>query len=584
VKVNIKPVFLLLLVALIGWMSYALYTRAQAELLWGARPLVLFLAIWGLIVLFCYAKNRWLELATLSGILLGIGFPGWLPMPFLLFAGFVPLLQIAKELAELSENQKTESIFKYSFHTFLLWNILSVAWVANSSLAAGIFTILANSLLMTLPFVAWRRTYRVLPRLGFVPLVAYWLALEFLHYQWELHFPWLTLGNGWAQFPALVQWYCCTGVFGGSLWILIANILIFRILKFRKIQKNHQPIFLILIAWLFVPIIISLLQYHTYQENGNTIEIVALQPGYEPHYAELRVEEERKLEHCLDLTARKLSLSTDYLVFPEATFGFVEVTQLAAYPTFERLRDFGKNYPNLHFISGMNAYRVLKPDEPDTDFTRTAYSPDGNSMRYEGYNAAVQFTPSLNEFPVHKKSKLVPGPESFPFQRYLFFLQPILEKFGGTTAGLGMEDTTVVFQGAKATVAPIICYESVFGEYVTGYVRRGAQALFILTNDGWWDDTPGHRQHLYFASLRAIETRRAIARAANTGISAFINPRGDVLQQTGYGAPAAIKGTLQLNNRQTIYVRWGDVLGRVSVVAAFAFLIIVLVKTLRRHH
>lgn len=581
-KINIKPVLLAVLIALIGWMTYAMYDRSQEELLWGARPLILFLAVWGLVVVLFYPKNRLLGLATLSGLLLGLGFPGWLPLPFLLFAGFVPLLQLDKTLFEQSDKPQLGRIFKYSFHAFLLWNILSTYWIANSSLVAGIFAIVVNSLLMTLPFLIFQLSRRVMPRLGYAPLVAYWLAFEYLHFKWELNYPWLTLGNGFAQLPELAQWYSYTGVFGGSLWILLVNLLIFKILQVHLTGGSYRKEMIRLSALLLVPVLISLLQYFTFREIGEKIEVVAVQPGYEPHHQEPNVPESNKVERCRELASKELSLNTDYLLLPEATFGYVEITQVSVYPAFERLNELIRSYPNLHIVTGASVYRVIQSGEPDTEVTRIAQSADGNRMRYEAYNAAVQLSPNAIEFPVHKKSKLVPGPESFPFKRFLFFLKPILEKLGGTTAGLGTEAVPVVFDSEKARIAPIICYESVFGEYVTYYTRRGAEALFIMTNDGWWDDTPGHWQHLYFASLRAIETRRSIARAANTGNSAFINQRGDIIVKTKYGEAAAIQSTLYLNDEPTFYIRWGDIIGRINLFVTILFLLNTLARNITK--
>lgn len=581
-KVNIKPVLLSFLIALIGWMSYSIYARTQEELLWGARTLVLFLAFWTLVVVLFYPKNRLLGWSTLSGVLLGLGFPGWLPLPFLLFFGFVPLLQVVKKITEPSENQKVGSIFKYSFHTFLIWNILSTYWVANSSLVAGIFTLLANSLLMTFPFLAGQWTYKVLPRLGFAPLVSYWLAFEFLHFHWELNYPWLTLGNGFAQFPAVVQWYAYTGIFGGSLWILLVNLLIFKAIEIYRTHKSYRKTSILALVVTLLPILLSLVQYFTFEETGDKIEVIAVQPGYEPHYAEPNTSEANKLERCVELTTKYLDLNTDYLIFPEATFGYVEITQMSVYPPFERLNELVRDHPGLHIVTGASVYRVIQADEPNTEATRIARSQDGNSMRYEAYNAAVQLSTNAIEFPVHKKSRLVPGPESFPFKRILFFLKPLVEKMGGTTAGLGTDTIPMVFKSDKAMLAPMICYESVFGEYVASYVKSGAAALFIMTNDGWWDDTPGHWQHLYFASLRAIETRRSIARAANTGNSAFINQRGDIVEKTKYGEAAVIKSTLYLNQEQTFYVRWGDFLARISLFFTLLFVLASLWQGLRR--
>ncbi len=582
-KINIKPVLLFAAVAVVGWMSYSIYARSQSDLLWGARPLVLFLAFWALLVLLFYPKNRLLVLSTCSGLLLGLGFPGYLPLPFLLFVAFVPLLQVDQALFEQSDKPAFGGIFKYSFHTFLLWNIISTYWVANSSLAAGAFTLLLNSMLMTLPFLAFQLSRRVMPRLGYAPLLAYWLAFEYLHFKWELNYPWLTLGNGFAQLPELVQWYSYTGVFGGSLWVLLANLLIFKLLEIHRTGASYRKEMIRLSAFILIPVLISLFQYVTFREIGEKIEVIAVQPGYEPHYKEPLVPERVKVEDCIRLASKYLDLNTDYLVLPEAVFGYVEITQMSVYPAFESLSNLVKDHPNLHIVTGASVYRVLKSDEANTDATRTARSEDGNTMRYEGYNAAVQLSNNEILFPVHKKSKLVPGPESFPFKRFLFFLKPLIEKMGGTTAGLGTEAVPEVFNSEKARIAPIICYESVFGEYVSYYARRGAEALFIMTNDGWWDDTPGHWQHLYFASLRAIETRRSVARAANTGISAFINQRGDIVEKTKYGEAASIRATLYLNDHPTFYIRWGDIIARINLFITILFLLNTLARNLMRN-
>ena len=102
--------------------------------------------------------------------------------------------------------------------------------------------------------------------------------------------------------------------------------------------------------------------------------------------------------------------------------------------------------------------------------------------------------------------------------------------------------------------------------------------ILVITNDGWWGNTPGHRQHFLFSILRAIETRRSIARSANTGISAFINQRGDVFQQTAYWEPAVIKQQINANDKLTYYVKNGDYIARVSVFISVLVLLISLIQ------
>ena len=132
--------------------------------------------------------------------------------------------------------------------------------------------------------------------------------------------------------------------------------------------------------------------------------------------------------------------------------------------------------------------------------------------------------------------------------------------------------------GENIPIGCAVCYESVYGEYYTDYVRKGARAMTIITNDAWWGNTPGYRQHLSYASLRAIETRRAIARCANTGISAIVSPSGKILQPTPWWEQAVIKGQIPLRNDITFFVSHGDITGR---VCTFIFVLLLLALIVR---
>ena len=118
----------------------------------------------------------------------------------------------------------------------------------------------------------------------------------------------------------------------------------------------------------------------------------------------------------------------------------------------------------------------------------------------------------------------------------------------------------------RIPVGCAVCYESIYPEFCTGYVKAGARFMTIITNDAWWGDTAGYRQHLSYACLRAIELRRDIARCGNTGISAFIDQRGEVLSQTGWWTRGSLAGQVNLNSAETLFVRHGDLVGRVCTL------------------
>lgn len=125
----------------------------------------------------------------------------------------------------------------------------------------------------------------------------------------------------------------------------------------------------------------------------------------------------------------------------------------------------------------------------------------------------------------------------------------------------------------------MICYESIWGDYVAEYARQGAQFIAIVTNDGWWGNTSGKDQHLQYAKLRAIENRRWVARSANTGISGFINQRGDIVQKTTWWQPDALTQEINLNEELTFYTKHGDLLIYIVLVSSlFSLLLIIIPK------
>ena len=179
---------------------------------------------------------------------------------------------------------------------------------------------------------------------------------------------------------------------------------------------------------------------------------------------------------------------------------------------------------------------------------------------------------------MYHKSRLTPGAESMPSWWILRMLKNSSLNLGGTVGTLKKDTEARVLSFDNHKVAPLICYESVFGEYVTEFVNKGADMLLVITNDGWWGNTPGHKQHLEFSKLRAIETRRSVARSANTGISGFINQRGDIMEASKYMEQTALVNTLKTNDKQTFYVRYGDYLYKIAVFLTALTMLLTIVR------
>ncbi len=590
-KKNLKSTILLATGIITLICAYLMWTMP----LWGRIPLLFFAAGWTFKVVAGESrfskipqKNKLLLLSTLSGILLGAGFPVS-PLTFLLFIAFVPLLIVEEEISGWREDASKWEVLKFSFNTFVIWNILSTYWVANTAYIASFVAIALNSFFMTIPIMLYHQAGKVLPgKFRVFALAGYWIAFEFLHMRWELTWPWLTLGNGFAEWPALVQWYEYTGAYGGTLWILLANAICFEIYKtYKKEASLHFGTVGKLVAFILIPCIASLVMYFTYDfSDQKTANVAVVQPNYEPHYEKFEIPEGQVVNQFLKLSQLVVDSETDYLVFPETSVGSVNLGTLKSNRAIRSFKDFVKDYPKLALVSGVGGYEIYRKDVVAPSDARTSVRRNGDTIRYTVYNAAIQIKSDQEETPIYKKSKLVPGAEIFPYHQLFFFVKPLIDKLGGSM-GHGTQPNRSVFHNGDMRAAPVICYESVFGEYFTRYIRNrtikegdGANLAFVVTNDGWWDHTAGHKQHMKFASLRAIETRRDIARSANTGISCFINQRGDIRQKTKYNQEAAIKSKMYLNDEITFYVKWGDLIGRIALFVSIIFFLNTIVKSL----
>ncbi len=578
-----------LFLLLSAYLAFDMYQLNQQSMLWGHRLFIFWCSTIVAFSLFVLKpSNQSLLFASLaSGLLFGLGFMQDYTF-FALFVAFVPLLWIEQHLNE-QEELRLFQLFKYTYFSFFVWNILSTWWIQNSSLWAGILGNSLNALFMCLPILAYRITKQSLTiRAANLGLVAYWLSFEIGHLNWSLSWPWLTLGNGFANLPPLVQWYEYTGVFGGSLWILCINLLFYQAFLTYQKSKVVPSIFRIQLlkafVWIILPTLVSVVLYFSHTVKSNTsVSVVALQPNYEPHHQKFKIPQRTQLQQFVDLSQPMLDSTVDYLVFPETSFRNIDANKVAgAYPV-RQLQQYINAYPQLNVVLGISAHVNYQSGEdmPDNVFT---YCNEDKSFcqYYDHHNAAIQLNNQQKAIPYYKKSKLVPGAESMPFIGNIDFFKGLILDLGGAPGlSLGTQAYRTVFESDAAAVAPMICYESIFGDYVTDYVKKGAELLLVITNDGWWDATAGHRQHLYLSSLRAIENRRFVIRSANSGTSAFVNSRGDVYQQTAYNTRTAIRNKAYLHQEKTIYTLYGDLIGRVSLLVTGWILCSMLAKRLR---
>ena len=525
-------------------------------------------------------KNFLLALAT--GLLLALAWPTY-GFPLLLFFGFVPLLWATHNLNTKAAKRPKLKIFGLAYVAFFTFNIITTWWLYNSTPFGMWFAVLANALLMTFVWMLYVRiSRRFSNRLSLVFLVALWMGYEFMHLNWEFAWPWLNLGNGFATYTGWIQWYEYTGTFGGTLWVWVLNALLFKALLAFKETKKLKPLGIqmaIAFGIILIPIGISQLILANYTEAENPVEIVLLQPNIDPYTEKYNTTNERIADLLFKEASKTLTPSTEYLIAPETVLAEgagVDLRNFEFSTEKEKATSFLSNYPNLNYLAGIQFYRVYN-DKAATLPTSNYVGKDriGNPIWADFFNSAFLLNAS-DSTQIYHKSKLVVGVENFPYQSILKpVLGDVMLDLGGTVSMKTTQENRVAFTGTDGTkVGPVICYESVYGDFVTGYVQEGAQFLAIITNDAWWGNTQGHKQHLNYARLRAIETRRSIARSANTGISAFIDQKGAITKELGYGLRGSLKGTINTNDRLTFYVRYGDYLAKLAFIPAIILLVL----------
>lgn len=543
----------------------------------------------------CIYLKIW-TLAILSSILLSIPFllphSGWVA----LFA-FIPLFSAE----HLASEYKKKYFFICYYIAFVLWNLSTTFWIYLATPPGAIAAILLNSLQMAIIFALFRSMKKLTK--GFLPYLFFiflYLAWEHLYFTWDINWPWLTLGNSFANSIKSIQWYEYTGTLGGSLWILLVNALIFRAILLYTKGERFIVSAISVIVLIISPIILSLIIYSNYKEQQfepssskekqGMREFLIVQPNIDPYNDKFSgMSQEQQDNIFINLFKMNVNKNTFMVIAPET---FVSPSYYAA-PLTENNPIENESFRNLRqtlletnanvgsscsmIFGAVTDYIYYKPNKelyinkPSIQIDKLI--PPSQTARHMGediwkdrYNSAV-YIGNNNKIEFYHKSKLVILAESTPS-----FLKYFSIDLGGMIGNYGTSKEINIFTTKDSVkVGTAICYESIFGDYYRDYILKGANLMTIITNDGWWKDTPGHRQHLSYASLRAIETRRSIARCANTGISALINQRGDIVAQTAWWEQVVLQGDLKLNNKITIFVKYGDIIGRVSCFISILF-------------
>lgn len=557
------------------------------------------------------SRSRILLWAAASGMLWALAWPAIGGFTVLAFVAWLPLLH-AERLHDLRTAERQRAFVPYVLLAVFIWNATCSWWFFCVSeplatrLLSGFSPMVVNSLLMLLPWWLKRLVYRRLgQRVAAIAFILFWLAFERLHHGWDLQWPWFSTGNVFGTHPAWIQWYEYTGMLGGSLWVLLVTFLLDQGIRRWRERTGRMMIPLGLAAALgFVPWSWSIWRFNSYPvETGPAVEAVVVQPCVDPYTEKFGgMDPMEQLDRMLALAEGVMTDSTALVAMPETALqegALVDMSgplpvlhglwenDLASARSTERLKAFQARHPHAALLTGMSAEYLFPPGAVVPASARPLFRPDDDMPAsqqrwYEAYNAAL-FIPSVGPIEHYNKSKLVAGVEAMPFESLLGAMGDVAVHLGGTSASLGRQTEREVLNDPSSDLRliPAICYESVFGEHVAAHVRNGGNLIAVITNDAWWGDSPGYHQHLTFSSIRAIETRRAVVRSANTGISCFVDRKGSIQQPTNWWVPTAERHRVYLNDEITLFVKYGDVVGCSAVWCAVIILLIAMVPPLK---
>lgn len=550
-------------------------------------------------------------LLIISGLLLGAAFPP-LPLGLFAFIGFLPLFLALEHATSMGQVVRWSYIAFWFFHGASNWWVSS--WQAETDpylMASGLALWFAHPLFFAVPVVGYmwvrKRRGRTFALCAFPFL---WVAFEWLHSLGEASYPWQALGYTQILHTTYAQIADIGGVWLLSFVVVVANVLCAHLWFIHKeqhrlsVRQVGRWSLLPAVRWhiaalvllLVVPILYGWVQKTTWgheahmRRQHSEVRMAVLQPNINPWK---KWEGESSHDQVLQYMALQDSLvratgKPNIAVWSETAIPYRLLTPMNDY-YFAELQHW-VDTSGVALLTGF-------PDDTLYTSVHTAppsarqYAPEGgDTLYYDSFNAAMMVLPHAPRGvkpPVYKKMKLTPFAERLPFADVLTFAISWVQWGVGISGwGLGPEQHTlnVPVQSDTARIGCVICIESIYPDFVADFVRKGANVLVVITNDGWYNYTAGPDQHFWIAAMRAIETRRYIGRSANTGLSGFITPTGEALQQSRIDTKLGMVETLPLLEQHSLYVQYGDWLPMLACFGSVVVLVATFSPAVRQRH
>ncbi|MGI8784823.1 MAG: apolipoprotein N-acyltransferase [Acidobacteriota bacterium] len=495
---------------------------------------------------------RILGIACLSGVLLVVVFPRW-NLDWLGWVSLVPLFLVLGQVRNWKQALVTGLLFGcVSFAGQLYWIPAVVVNYGGLSgtVALGVF-VLGILALAQFPILFTMLGWRLLSSgnlLGWIGIPLLWTGIEWWRARWLFGgFPWCLLGYSQHRRLAVIQIADLAGVYGVTFLIVSVNAAVAAVFVRRAtLRQACATVLGILVALAAVCVygLYSMARLRS-ETAAPTLRVAIVQPNIEfegpPEYFE------RKYYRDLpQAAARAAAQGARLVVFPEAPapFSFQQDSQLRA---------------ALELAAVVNRVAIV--------MNTPWLVQNGAEPGYR--NSALLLDPAGRVRERYDKIHLVPFGEYVPGKRWLWFAEPLVREVSSFVAG----DKPVVSQLDQYRWGTLICYEAIFPQLSRQAAERGAGFLVNLTNDAWFGRTAAPEQHLAMAMFRAIETRRWMVRAANSGHSAFISPLGEVRHKTRLMTEDLIVADVTTSTRRTLFARTGEIAGGLALLLAIVFIV-----------
>lgn len=502
-------------------------------------------------------------LAFLSGLCLVLAFPKF-DLGILAWGAFLPLFWA------LRHKSPTQAAYLGFFCGFTFFCGL-LYWIYNVLTTYGhlpgvisIFLLILLTAYLSLYFALfsylWRWLIQPLDFLEILIAPALWVSLEYLRGILFSGFPWELLGYSQYRHLSLIQISDITGVYGVSFIIMMANVVFFRFsvnLSKRKGEKGFKEIIglLIIICLIWFYGQNKMTELEKKAAASKTYKIALVQGNIRQDLKWERHFQEETLQIYSDLTRQTKKDKPDLIIWPET-----------AAPFF-----FQNSFPWQSRL-----FELASQMETPLLFGAPAFTRQGAKINY--HNSAFLISPQKEILGRYDKIHLVPFGEYAPLSGLLGFTRDIIGAIGDFTPGQGVFNLSLPW----GKFGVLICYEIIFPDLTRQFAAQGAQFLVNITNDAWFGLTSAPYQHLSMATLRAVENRIPIARAANTGISAFIAENGQIVHASGLFTREVLLGKIKINNKQTFYSCYGDIFALACLTISSLFLILAFLKRGKR--